>query len=452
LNKVKNIVFIFLCFLLFIINCSEKPKNINVILISIDTLRPDHLSCYGYKRNTTPFLDKIAKDGIIFKNVISSSSWTAPAMASLFTSLNSSTHKILRGTFRDGNVYNQEVLQNSLNTIPMILKKNGFFTMGFANNLILSKKSGFAKGFDVFVYTRYFNSKKLNETIMNFKNKYLKKDKNFFLWIHYFDPHWPYSAHSPWIEKYASKKNFEYIDFKTKSTAFLNKYKLDKNNKELLDNLIDRYDSEINFLDENIKNLFKALPVEDNNLVIVTADHGEEFLEHNGFNHGNNLYNQTIRIPLIIKLPAYMNIKKISIDEDVGIIDIFPTILDILNIPEDSKFEGKSFLSLMKNGKISGNRVIISELYRNNKKIISSTQGRWKYIHYYKTKKTELFDLKNDKYEIENLVDKNPAISSYLENKINKSLESSKGKKTKTKLVAPDKNTVKALKSLGYIE
>ena len=447
----KRFVFLFLCFLLLAVNCSGKPKDINVILISIDTLRSDHLSGYGYKRNTSPFLDKIAKDGILFKNVISSASWTAPSMVSMFTSLNSSEHGIIHGTFIDGDVYNQEVLTGSLLTLPMILKKNGFFTMGFSTNPHLSKKMGFAKGFDIFTYAPFSDSKILDKIILDFKNKYLKKDKKFFLWIHYMDIHWPYRARQPWIKEYA-KKDFDDINFQIIPNTFKDKYKLDKNNKDLLENLIDRYDSEINFLDSNISKLFKEFPVEDNNLVIVTADHGEEFLEHNGFTHGNNLYNQTIKVPLIIRLPAFMNKKGISIEDNAGIIDIMPTLLSLLNIPAESKLKGENLLPLIENGKTSGKRIIISELYKGMKNIVSFTQDRWKYIYDFKTNKVELFDLKNDKGEQINLIDKNTAVKSSMEKQLKTHLESMKSKKIQARLVKPDSKDVESLKSLGYIE
>ena len=457
-----GITFLLLLFLSLFINCSNKIKDINVILISIDTLRPDHLSCYGYKRNTTPFLDKIANEGILFKKVISSSSWTAPAMASLFTSLNSSKHGVVHGTVKKDDVYNQEVLQDSLVRIPTILKEHGFFTMGFANNFHLSKKLGFAKDFDVFVNSKCIDANRLNEIIFSFKNKYLKKNRKYFLWVHYFDPHWPYYSHStwlkrysaylPWTKEYASKKNFGNIDFiNLTPSEFHAKYNL-RNNKDLIDILVERYDSEISFLDRNIKKLFKELPVKDNDLVIITSDHGEEFFEHNNFTHGYNLYNETIRIPLIIKLPYFMNRKKNSLDEVGGIIDIFPTILDILNIPAYTKIEGESLLSLILNNKTPAKRTIVSELYKENKEIISFAKGRWKYIKDFKSNNVELFDLKNDKDESENLLAKVPAINSFMENQLISYIQSSKENKIKPKLVNPDEKTIEGLKSLGYVE
>jgi len=452
LTTVKSIALCLIVFLLFSINCTRKVRDINVVLISIDTLRPDHLGCYGYKRNTSPFIDEIAKDGVLFKNVISSSSWTAPAMASLFTSVNPSVHGVNHGVNKQGTIYNREVLSDSLATISSVLKEHGFFTMGFSSNLHMSKEMGFAKGFDVYKCTRFSNANRLNKVILKDKDKNFRKDKKFFLWIHYFDPHWPYSAQDPWIRRYNSnEKNFEDVDFKLKSDIFKDKYNL-KNNKELLENLIDRYDSEINFLDRKISLLFKKLPIDENTLIIITADHGEEFLEHNDFTHGNNLYNQTVKIPLIIRLPASMNIKGISIEENVGIIDIFPTILDILNIPIELKLDGKSFLPLIENRKSSDKRIIVSELYREEANILSLIQGKWKYIHDYKENKAELYDLKMDRDEKINLIDKNPAIRSNMENQLKKYLESVKGRKIKPKVINPDEDTLKRLKSLGYVD
>ncbi|OGL40550.1 MAG: hypothetical protein A3C43_01430 [Candidatus Schekmanbacteria bacterium RIFCSPHIGHO2_02_FULL_38_11] len=444
--------------LLLSINCTQKKpvKDLDIVLISIDTLRTDHLGCYGYSRNTSPNIDRIAKEGVLFKNVISSSSWTSPAMASLFTSLYTSKHGVIHGVMKEGKVYSQEVFSDSLVRIPTVLKKHGYFTMGFSSNPHMTKALGFSKDFDIFVYGKYFNARKINKAALGFKKKNLPKNKKLFLWVHYFDPHWKYNPMKPWIDEYSKNitmKNFNEIKLKQNPKEFIMEYKL-KENKELIKFLMDCYDSEINFTDEALGNLLRRLNLDkDKTLIIIVADHGEEFFEHNDFTHGNNLYNETLRIPLIIKFPRSMNVKGMSIKENVGIIDVFPTILDALNIPQESTFDGKSLLPLIVKRKGYDKRVIMSELYRDKNTALSSNQGKWKYIHDYKDNKTELFDLETDKNEKINLADKNSDVKQLMESHIVKFLDSLKGRsKIKREVITPDEKTIKELKSLGYVE
>ncbi|OGL47714.1 MAG: hypothetical protein A2W05_05875 [Candidatus Schekmanbacteria bacterium RBG_16_38_10] len=449
----------FIVFILFLsLSCIQKKKpanDINIILISIDTLRADHLGCYGYTRNTSPNMDRIAKDGVLFKNAYSTTSWTAPAMVSLFTSLYPSKHGVMHGTMKEGEVYSQEVFSDSITRIPTVLKKHGYFTMGFSSNPHLTKELGFTKDFDVFGYGKYFNARQVNKSVLGLKKKHLPKNKKLFLWVHYFDPHWKYKAMKPWIDEYSKNitmENFNGIKLKQNPKEFLKEYKL-RDNQKLIKFLMDCYDSEINFTDEALGNLLRRLNLDENKtLVIIVADHGEEFFEHNDFTHGNNLYNETTKIPLIIKLPTSIKANGVLIKENVEIIDIFPTILDILEIPQEPTFDGKSLVPLIVEKKGYDRRVLVSELYKEKKYMLSLMQDKWKYIHNLKDKKIELFDMENDKDEKINLADKYPDVKQSMENYMVKFIENSKIKRIKAPLFTPDKDTINELKSLGYVQ
>src|SRR3972149_8232425 len=210
---------------------------------------------------------------------------------------------------------------------------------------------------------------------------------------------------------------------------------------------MDCYDSEINFTDEAPDDSLRRLNLDENKtLVIIVADHGEEFFEHNDFTHGNNLYNETTKIPLIIKHPALIKANGVLIKENLEIIDIFPTILDILEIPQEPTFDGKSLVPLIVEKKGYDRRVLISELYKEKKDMLSLMQDKWKYIHNLKDKKIELFDMENDKDEKINLADKYPDVKQSMENYMVKFIENSKIKRIKAPLFTPDKDTINELK------
>src|SRR3972149_5968083 len=200
-------IFLIIFFLNFL-SCEKKEEPLNVILITIDTLRADHLSCYGYNRKTSPNIDKIAKKGVLFLNTVASSSFTPPSMATIFTSRYPSSHGVKHGVFKKEKVFNQEVLSGSIKTLAEVLKENGYATYGFHTNPHLSKDFGFAQGFYSFKQFIFSDAMDLNVKILGNIDK-IRAGGKYFLWIHYFDPHWPYFKRKPWISKYSSFESKE---------------------------------------------------------------------------------------------------------------------------------------------------------------------------------------------------------------------------------------------------
>lgn len=444
----KHFLALFLAIIsLNLLSCQKKEEPLNVILITIDTLRADHLSCYGYNRNTSPNIDKIASKGVLFQNTVASSSFTPPSMATIFTSRYPSSHGVKHGVFKKNKVFNQEVLSDSIQTLAKVLNENGYVTYGFHTNPHLSKDFGFAQGFDAFNQFTFNSAMELNSKILRNMDK-IKSSGKYFLWVHYFDPHWPYYKRKPWISEYSSFESEEkdepgYLDLPEKFSSVNNL----KNNRELLSYIVARYDSEINFVDMYVKELLHFFKEDNNTLVVIASDHGEEFFEHNEFTHGQQLYEESIKVPLIIyapsKLPADVKVK-----QQVGIIDIMPTILDILKIKSRQKLSGKSLLPL-----ISGNkkeeRILYSELARLGKDFVSAKFKNWKYIFNVNTNQEELYDLSSDPGEKNNIVSTNEKLATDFRAKVKNLLSSSKGVKNEEKPVS--KNAVDGLKSLGYI-
>ena len=159
---------------LFFYGCftqNTSQDNFNIVLITIDTLRADHLSCYGYERETSPHIDKVASRGILFKNTIAPSSWTAPSMVSLFTSTYPINHGVIHGlVFQKARGFSQEVFSENLTTLPAALKNHGYTTFGVSSNHTLTAEFGFARGFDYFNYVNWQSADLVNEIVCTFSN------------------------------------------------------------------------------------------------------------------------------------------------------------------------------------------------------------------------------------------------------------------------------------------
>ena len=400
---------------------ASASKDFNIVLITIDTLRADHLSCYGYHRKTSPNIDKIAENGIIFKNAIAPSSWTAPSMASLFTSVYPINHGVIHGINYKKYEDKQEIFSDKLITLAEILKAQGYTTFGVASNLHLSRKFGFARGFDYFECLPFVPAHSVNEVVLPWERA-IKKSGKYFLWIHYIDPHYPYTAREPWINYYIPKESMSKIANLSNMSPgnLVLKYKeLKEASGELSEititllkeNLLAHYDSEINYVDSYIGELIQKFNLVKNTLLIITSDHVEEFFEYNYVGHGNNLHQETTRIPLIIKLP-YCSKKEI-VGENISLVDIMPTILHILNSAPPQQNLGQPFgnkkgplfwlkKTLLRNDQSSYKYAELDN-WSTLKAVITP---EWKYIYDYEDNTEQLYNVTLDPLERNDFADK----------------------------------------------
>ena len=386
----------------------SSQEDFNIVLITIDTLRADHLSCYGYDRETSPNIDNIANQGILFKNAIAPSSWTVPSMVSLFTSVYPVNHGVIHGIAPRSNPRKQQIFSKELTTLTEAIRSHGYTTFGVASNIHLSEKFGFARGFDYFQWLSNLPAHAVNESVNSWESEIINSDK-FFLWVHYFDPHSPYFPRTPWINKYRSPTSTQGLNFYKKSFPQLKRLiPLLKNDSQVLSNFVALYDCEINFVDFYLGKLISKYEFNKNTLLIITSDHGESFLEHDQLGHGNNLYQETIGIPLIVKMPH--SAKKQVIEKHASLIDIMPTILGLINAtsPEqtlgESLVNGNGMLTWLKK-KLVGtdtSRYNYSELDEADplKTVITP---KWKYIYNYKDSTEQLYSNTSDPSESNNL-------------------------------------------------
>lgn len=404
------------------------PKEIrHVVLISIDTCRADHLGCYGYSRKTSPNIDAVASEGILFNHAVTSVPITLPSHSSMLTGTTPLYHKV-----RDNSSYR---LGNSNVTLAEILQENGLVTGAVIGAFVLDSQFGLDQGFDTYNDNLekedkkpfLFNERKAEE-VTRFANIFLEKHRNdkFFLFLHYFDPHCLYEAH----------KNFPFTSVPL--VAFSR----------------DCYDSEIAYTDRCIGQVIKKLKglnLYDSTLLIITADHGESLGEHSESSHGYFIYHSTLHVPLIIKVPGGPRGK--IVNDVAGLIDIVPTVCGLLGFPIPQQVEGKDLSAFFSNGGgCVEQRYLYCESLMPTKlgvgPLLGLISNRWKYIH---TLKPELYDLREDHRETENLLNKQRQQAHIMQNQLELALQNDRLNNVADSKVVLDEETRKRLQSLGYI-
>lgn len=442
---------------------NSDRQYFNLIIITVDALRYDYLSIYNDSFNKTPELHKFAQEAMVFNNAYTPSPWTIPSLSALLTSKYPSAIGQISGK-------GSQIIPTQIKTLPEMLNNIGFNTYIFMHPYIIERCKGIIRGFDYVIPVPYITTYRmlLNELLLTkiwilpkpfylqpYQAKYINKQvfclhnkikEPFFIWIHYFDTHLPYSSPEINIKDKSILKiaNINPLDIRAGTIHLSNK------DKEQLKQL---YAKEINYVDKNIGSLFKYLKANnlyDSTMIIFTADHGEEFWEHNNFTHGHSMYEEVIHIPLIIKFPK--NINKVSKSNiNVSLIDISPTILNILNVKNPYNYSGFNLLNIIDNPEEYQTRAVFAEntCFYNEKKAV--IQNGYKLI--IDDVKSELYNLINDPKENYPLINesiKNNLIPIFLrwqeENNVFRNMHSiiaSQGKESSKELKL-------ILKSLGY--
>ncbi|MCP4917545.1 MAG: sulfatase [Proteobacteria bacterium] len=308
--------------------CSAGPVETSpvvepdVVVIVIDTLRPDHLPTYGAARPAASFLGGLAKDGHVFERAWSASSWTAPSTASLYTALHPPQHGVTLGMLASKNMLagtkvELNSMSSEISTLPEILKGAGFTTQGAATNINIGEPIGFTRGFDEFLYRPRADADTLFTEVAGWKER-LDTDGRSFVYLHLNDVHAPYEARAPWYEKQD--------DWLADQRAL--------------------YDSEIGYLDDQLAQLYATMEWEDD-LVIVLSDHGEEFAEHGRTEHPFQLHRETNRIVLMAHGPG---IESGRTTTHASMVDLLPTLCELSGAEMPSGREGRSLVPALSGG------------------------------------------------------------------------------------------------------
>jgi arylsulfatase A-like enzyme len=396
----------------------------SVLLVSIDTLRPDRLGCYGSPRRVSPMIDRLASGGAIFERCVSSSSWTLPAHASMLTGVSSSAH----GVTSDG-----RRLAPARVTLAELLRRDGFATGAIVTHYYLTGDYGLDRGFESFAYRQDLPAADACARAAEWLSA--NADRPSFLFLHLFDPHWDYRAPEPFVGVAGGSAARAYDGPVDGTLERLQPWIEPRAAVAAADlaRALDLYDAEIAAVDAALGRLFAALDslgLSERTLVVLTSDHGEEFRDHGSFGHGHTLYDEVVRVPLVVRAPDragrggggargdVAGAERTPVRGDVAAtIDIAPTILAWAGAASDAAWEpeGRDLLATAAHAPSASataeSRSIVSETERFGTWRMALTEWPLKYhtpgqYLWWRpfARNAELFDLAADPGETRNLL------------------------------------------------
>ncbi len=444
-----------------------------VFLIIADTLRADHLGVYGHKGNISRNITRFSKDCAVFNNCFSTTTWTLPSHMSLFTSRNIFNHGVYTKKLR---------LSDKIPVLTELISRNRFAS-SLNEGMFVKYKYGFYRGFDTYT-SKKWRSGVFSKKMFKHMAKFIGAEgfNNSFSFLHTYQVHSPFRLH-PGLQYSDDNKTKEYttdLSFPYRLAEHDRLFTYRPRSERRKKGIIAAYNSELEFFDHWFGYFIDALKrsgMYENSLIIFMSDHGEEFFENGAWGHGNNLYNETLHIPLMIKFPSG-KYKGKRIVQNCSIMDVLPTVLDYLNISLEFETDGESLLPILNNpGNSNNDRYIESLLIHTGSKIklsqvpqmISVIKGKFKLIYNLKYSKEmndfysgfplpeyreyELYDLSKDFAE-ENDLSSDPGLKnilSDLKNRINlikRKIFSGKIKGVPLKVTNKD---LENLKALGYL-
>ena len=480
---------------------TQKISNTpNVILYLVDTLRADHLSLYGYHRLTSPHLDRLSRNGVVFENAYAPAPWTLPSIISIFTTLSPVIHG-----YNDYESLGFSLPDTYLNIFNR-MRETGYEVKGFVSNGICLKLT---RAFDTIyqlrereirpleTFGRYEESTSfiLNKQVFQWLDErdFYKSKRPFFLYLHTLDPHQPRLPPYMYFKRFSSQiSNMDEVADDVEKIITLRycskRYPCSKEytyetllSKEFDPNKLRQvlnieeslYDGEVAANDEQFGLLIQELErrsLLENTLIIFVSDHGEEFLEHKGYQHGHSLYNEQVHVPLVVWFPhQYKNKKSIRIANPVSITSIMPTIAELLGLPH--KFQEQSLISSIRSTKsylfpIFGYRDSSTFFYTQRTNITLDSKsyyfvhGNWKAIYKPNFDKLELYNLSLDPHELIDISKENYGKSKEYKKKILENIGNLEKLKNKFSRVSEYKKEnketspamEKELKALGYIQ
>jgi len=443
----------------------QPPKSkYNILLITIDSLRADHVGVYGYQPPTTPSLDAFARENIVFRNAYAPSPWTLPSHVSILTSLYPDVHGLDNMTSK---------LNKDAVTLAEILQKYGYWTGAVVCAPLLHRRYGlyyYFNEYDQDLVANTVEDARKVKTAARVTTKAVsmfddKVQEPWFMFLHYWDPHYDYTP----PREYAEIFDPDYQGTITGDDILDRTDLVPGMDPRDLQHIVALYDGEIRYTDDHLQRLFDELKRRDfidNTIIIITADHGEEFLEHGGTGHSHTCYEEVLRVPFIVRIPGGKPVAS-TVDTPVSLLDIFPTVMDLLGLERRKlRLQGLSLAPLLTNGAPLEKRFLFAETKQGRKtppedhnshrwSALISSDG-WK-VHAFRKVNTalSLYNLQEDPGEQHDLA----AQQTTALNQMNVSflMQKNQNDRMRYKLdywlpLRPDKRFSDTLKGLGYLQ
>jgi len=423
----------------------------NLVLISVDTLRADRLGCYGNPRPTSPRLDALAQAGVLFEDASTAAPWTKPAHATLLTGLYPSRHGMTSMT---------STLANSAVPIAEWLSRRGFRTAAIVNTRLMATH-GFERGFDTVDASELPHGQAAGSGITDAAIAWLSAQgtkKRFFLFLHYMDMHSDYESTPEHREQFVGPYDGP-LRGSTQELYRIAERRLDPTDADLR-HLLDLYDASLRQTDSHLGRLFDALRASgrlDTTLIVVTSDHGEEFLDHGGVLHGHSQYQELVRVPLVLHGPGVAAGRRQR--EPVSLVDVVPTALGLLGVPAPTDLDGIPLEPLWQTpGSTLPARFLFFEADitfpppapgvtpPGTRRAVRF--GKYKLHYDTRTRQVQLYDLDQDPRETRNLRETQPEIAGALLDRLTAFLERPAASAPGRELTVEQ---LEALRSLGYV-
>lgn len=398
-------------------------SRLNVLVITLDTIRADRLGAYGNKRIDTPFIDGLAARGVLFEECAASAPLTLPSHTSIFTG----TYPVYHGVRDNGDF----VVPSGLTTMAELFREKGYRTGAFVGAFVLSARWGLNRGFDTYTEPTGASAAEIlsmgdvrrrGGAVVDDALTWLQQPSSspFFAWIHLYDPHLPYDPVSPFRERYPEEPYLAEVAYSDAQLARVGAY-------------------------------LESAGLAKRTMVVFAGDHGEGLGDHDEIDHGLFVYQTTVRVPLIITHPALRS-GGIRRPEVVSLVDLLPTVADATGIRRPAEVQGESLWPLLGGVGSFRERPVYSETYYPRLHFgwstLTSLQER--HLQFIDSSEPELYDLAKDPGQKENLLGPKPELLAEMKRRLDE-LEASLGRNAKTASRAPDPETIAKLRSLGYL-
>ena len=457
----------------------RKADLPDVVLIVVDTERLDATSLAGGPADGTPALSRLAAGGITFKDAYAPGPWTVPSMYALMTGLYPSAHGIGFGVVGGKGRLLQPALSPQIDTLAKRLKAAGYATHAINTNLHTAARYGLGSGFDTFVGDTFRNLPFASDEAKKLLPRIAADGRPTFLWIHYLDPHYPYVPHAPWFERYNTSgiagypelmRAYDWRAAGVEPSALMSPGDLplaarlqlfavlrdqlaagDEAATRVLAFLRAAYLSEVAYTDRAVGELLASLPRPDDTVVIYVSDHGEELFEHGLFTHkqpGGHLFDELLRVPFVVQLPHREQAGRV-IDSPVSLVDVLPTVLDLVGQPVPDGLGGRSLVPLLRHGSLP-ERALFAETTFDKETSRAVLRPPWKLVRYGSDGRLALYDTATDPGEKADLAAAQPARTSALAAELDAFVARTRPVHPPVPVPAPSAEERARLRALGY--